>query len=117
MKPLTGSWPIFTIWPRALITVVFSSKGKGAPFTIGPNPVIFPSSIQRYPFSHILKAGITSAMIGPGSANVVGGTFCFVKTHGRCIDDMLALSPAAMKIAFGDLQYKDTPFPIFRRPL
>lgn len=53
-------------------------------------------------FDDALKAGITSAMIGPGSANVVGGTFSFVKTCGRCIDDMLVLSPAAMKIAFGE---------------
>ena len=32
-------------------------------------------------FDDALKAGITSAMIGPGSANVVGGTFSFVKTN------------------------------------
>lgn len=53
-------------------------------------------------FNDAVKAGITSAMIGPGSANVVGGTFSFVKTCGRCIDDMLVLSPAAMKVAFGE---------------
>lgn len=53
-------------------------------------------------FDDALRAGITSAMIGPGSANVVGGTFSFVKTSGRTIDDMLVLSPAAMKIAFGE---------------
>ena len=53
-------------------------------------------------FDDALRAGITSAMIGPGSANVVGGTFSFVKTCGRTIDDMLVLSPAAMKIAFGE---------------
>ncbi len=53
-------------------------------------------------FDDALRAGITSAMIGPGSANVVGGTFSFVKTHGRNIDEMSVLSPAAMKIAFGE---------------
>ncbi|MDO4302388.1 MAG: amidohydrolase [Bacillota bacterium] len=53
-------------------------------------------------FDDAVRAGITSAMIGPGSANVVGGTFSFLKTHGRTIDDMLVLSPAAMKIAFGE---------------
>ena len=53
-------------------------------------------------FDDALRAGITSAMIGPGSANVVGGTFSFVKTSGRCIDDLAVLSPAAMKIAFGE---------------
>lgn len=53
-------------------------------------------------FDDALRAGITSAMIGPGSSNVVGGTFSFVKTHGRCIDRMVVKSPAAMKVAFGE---------------
>ena len=53
-------------------------------------------------FHNAVAAGITSAMIGPGSANVVGGQFAFVKTHGRCIDDMIRLAPAAMKVAFGE---------------
>ena len=53
-------------------------------------------------FNDAIKAGITSAMIGPGSANVVGGQFAFVKTHGRCIDDMIVKAPAAMKVAFGE---------------
>lgn len=53
-------------------------------------------------FNDAVKAGITSAMIGPGSANVVGGQFAFLKTHGRCIDDMIVKAPAAMKVAFGE---------------
>ena len=53
-------------------------------------------------FHDALRAGITSAMIGPGSSNVVGGSFAFVKNYGRNIDDMVVLSPAAMKIAFGE---------------
>ena len=53
-------------------------------------------------FDDALQAGITSAMIGPGSANVVGGQFAFVKTHGRCIDNMIVKAPAAMKVAFGE---------------
>lgn len=53
-------------------------------------------------FDDALRAGITSAMIGPGSANVVGGTFTFLKTHGRSIDRMIVKSPAAMKVAFGE---------------
>ena len=53
-------------------------------------------------FDDAVRAGITSAMIGPGSANVVGGTFAFVKTCGRCIDDLTVCAPAAMKIAFGE---------------
>lgn len=53
-------------------------------------------------FADAVRAGITSAMIGPGSVNVVGGQFAFVKTSGRCIDDLIVLSPAAMKVAFGE---------------
>lgn len=53
-------------------------------------------------FNDALAAGITSAMIGPGSANVVGGQFAFIKTHGRCIDHMIVKAPAAMKVAFGE---------------
>lgn len=53
-------------------------------------------------FHDALRAGITSAMIGPGSSNVVGGQFAFVKTNGRCIDQMIVKAPAAMKIAFGE---------------
>lgn len=53
-------------------------------------------------FDDAVRAGITSAMIGPGSSNVVGGQFAFIKTKGRRIDDLIVLAPAAMKIAFGE---------------
>lgn len=58
-------------------------------------------------FHNALSAGITGAMIGPGSSNVVGGQFAFLKTHGRCIDHMVVLEPAAMKIAFGEIVKKN----------
>lgn len=53
-------------------------------------------------FDDAIRAGITSAMIGPGSSNVVGGQFAFIKMKGRRIDDLVVLAPAAMKIAFGE---------------
>ena len=53
-------------------------------------------------FDDAVRAGITSAMIGPGSSNVVGGQFAFVKTKGRRIDDLIVKAPAAMKVAFGE---------------
>lgn len=53
-------------------------------------------------FHDAIEAGITSVMVGPGSSNVVGGQFVFMKTQGRCIDDMIVKFPAAMKIAFGE---------------
>lgn len=53
-------------------------------------------------FHNALAVGVTGVMVGPGSANVIGGQFAFIKTHGRCVDDMVVLAPAAMKIAFGE---------------
>lgn len=53
-------------------------------------------------FNDAVRAGITTAMIGPGSSNVVGGQFALVKTRGRRIDDIVVKAPAAMKVAFGE---------------
>lgn len=53
-------------------------------------------------FHNALASGITGAMVGPGSANAIGGQFAFIKTDGRCIDDMVVLAPSAIKLAFGE---------------
>lgn len=53
-------------------------------------------------FNDAVEGGVTSVMTGPGSANVVGGQFVFMKTKGKSIDDMIVKEPAAMKIAFGE---------------
>lgn len=53
-------------------------------------------------FSDAVRAGITSANIGPGSSNVVGGQFAVVKTFGRRIDDLILKAPSAVKVAFGE---------------
>ena len=53
-------------------------------------------------FHNALAAGITGVMVGPGSANPIGGQFAFIKTDGRCIDEMIVKAPAAIKIAFGE---------------
>lgn len=53
-------------------------------------------------FHNALAVGITGVMVGPGSANAIGGQFAFIKTYGRCMDDMIVLAPAAIKIAFGE---------------
>ena len=51
---------------------------------------------------HASHAGVTTVCVGPGSANVLGGTFFAVKTVGRCVDDMVVKDPIAMKCAFGE---------------
>ena len=52
--------------------------------------------------SMALAAGVTTICTGPGSSNVVGGTFIAVKTNGTCVDDMIVKNPTAMKCAFGE---------------
>ncbi len=53
-------------------------------------------------FSDAYKAGITTVATGPGSANVMGGTFFALKTYGHNVDKMVVKDPVAMKIAFGE---------------
>jgi imidazolonepropionase-like amidohydrolase len=48
------------------------------------------------------RGGITTVATGPGSGNVVGGTFLVMKMHGHRIDDMIIKNPLAMKCAFGE---------------
>ena len=56
-------------------------------------------------------AGVTTVNTGPGSANVLGGTFVAVKTVGTRADDMVVKRETAMKCAFGENPkrvYRDT---------
>lgn len=53
-------------------------------------------------FQEALDAGITTVATGPGSANVIGGTFATMKTYGKTIDDMVIDDCTAMKSAFGE---------------
>ncbi len=53
-------------------------------------------------FKEAYEAGITSVMTGPGSANVLAGTFAFIKTFGSNIDKMTVCANAAMKAALGE---------------
>ena len=53
-------------------------------------------------FEVALRGGVTTAVTGPGSANVIGGTFCAIKLHGDNVDDMILRPAVAMKIAMGE---------------
>ena len=57
---------------------------------------------QDEAFGLALRGGVTTACTGPGSANVVGGTFAIVKLAGKRVDRMILRAPAAMKCAFGE---------------
>lgn len=49
-----------------------------------------------------LEGGVTCVGTGPGSANVLGGTFLAVKTAGTNVDKMAVKKAVAMKCAFGE---------------
>lgn len=48
------------------------------------------------------QAGVTCVATGPGSANVLGGTFAAIKTVGLRIDNMVVRRRIGMKCAFGE---------------
>lgn len=53
-------------------------------------------------FPEAVEGGVTTAVTGPGSANVLGGEFVAIKTVGSRIDDMIIKNPVAIKCAFGE---------------
>ncbi|MCL2166334.1 MAG: amidohydrolase [Clostridiales bacterium] len=53
-------------------------------------------------FGDALSGGVTTVMIAPGSANVIGGSVCIVKTAGPDLDRMLLDAEAGVKAAFGE---------------
>ncbi len=57
---------------------------------------------QDETFEQAIRGGVTAACTGPGSANVVGGTFTAIKLVGKRVDNMIIKDPIAMKCAFGE---------------
>jgi len=53
-------------------------------------------------FAEAREAGVTTAVTGPGSANVIGGQFAALKTYGRSVEEMVLRDPIAMKAATGE---------------
>lgn len=50
----------------------------------------------------LLKGGVTCINTGPGSGNVISGETLVIKPVGTVVDEMIVLSPAGLKIAFGE---------------
>ncbi|MCK9471841.1 MAG: amidohydrolase [Bacilli bacterium] len=57
---------------------------------------------QDSAFRDALEAGVTTVVTGPGSANVIGGTFSILKTTGKTVDDMVVVKESCMKMALGE---------------
>ena len=53
-------------------------------------------------FKEALRAGVTTVVTGPGSANPVAGQLAAIKTYGRRIDKMIVKAPAGIKLALGE---------------
>jgi imidazolonepropionase-like amidohydrolase len=53
-------------------------------------------------FIKALQAGVTTVCTGPGSANVIGGTFCALKTYGKTVEEKVIVVELAMKCALGE---------------
>ncbi|MBN1371107.1 MAG: amidohydrolase [Anaerolineaceae bacterium] len=54
-------------------------------------------------FPDLVEAGVTTIMTGPGSGNLIGGTWACIKTAPKpSIEEMILLEPAGMKMALGE---------------
>ena len=53
-------------------------------------------------YKDAIKAGVTAVMVTMGSANVIGGLACAMKTGGRDLQDMVLKEEAGLKMAFGE---------------
>ncbi|VAX26241.1 hypothetical protein MNBD_NITROSPINAE02-840 [hydrothermal vent metagenome] len=53
-------------------------------------------------FEEARRAGVTTVMITPGSANVIGGAVCVAKTVGRIADEMVIKANIGQKMATGE---------------
>lgn len=53
-------------------------------------------------FKDALQGGVTTVMITPGSANVIGGMVSVLKVRGKTLSEMILKEEAGLKIAFGE---------------
>ncbi|MCF7925908.1 MAG: amidohydrolase [Candidatus Izimaplasma sp.] len=58
--------------------------------------------VKDMAFDYTVKAGVTTVNTGPGSANIIGGTFTAMKTYGETVDDMIIKEETCMKMALGE---------------
>lgn len=53
-------------------------------------------------FDEALKSGVTTVSIGPGSANLIGGTFTILKLREGSLENKILVTESAMKMALGE---------------
>jgi len=57
---------------------------------------------QEMGFGDALRGGVTTVMVAPGSANVLGGQVAVMKTAGQWLPEMVLRECAGVKAAFGE---------------
>ncbi len=53
-------------------------------------------------FTQALHAGVTTLAVGPGSSNLMGGTFVFIKSAGETLKERIIREEGALKMALGE---------------
>lgn len=53
-------------------------------------------------FEDARKSGVTTVCSGPGSSNLIAGSFSVIKTYGNVVDRMIIKENAAIKVALGE---------------
>lgn len=53
-------------------------------------------------FEDARRGGVTTVCTGPGTANVLGGSFAAIKAYGKRVDNMILKSPIAIAASFGN---------------
>ncbi len=56
---------------------------------------------DHHQFLNAVAEGVTTAVVRPGSGNVIGGQSAVLKLRGKTVDEMCILFPADMKMALG----------------
>ena len=74
---------------------------KGRPITPEMRGIdsIYPADAA---FAECRALGITTSVTGPGSINLIGGTFAAIKNVGSTVEEMLIRDAVAMKMAVGE---------------
>lgn len=53
-------------------------------------------------FQEALSGGVTAVSTGPGSSNILAGSFITMKTYGKRVEDMALKEVSAIKASFGE---------------
>ncbi len=55
-----------------------------------------------FSFRNALENGVTTLITGPGSSNVIGGTFVAIKSYGKTVEESVINPEICMKMALGE---------------